>query len=95
MVQTVKNLPAAQETRVQSLGREDPLKKAHHFEGNPVDESTSRRGTDTPVHRPQRPARIGGRLLAGVGEGFPDVLLGVTIAAGNAHFVNSWTASCI
>ena len=30
------------------------------------------------------------RLLAGVGEGFPDVLLGVAIAAGNAHFVNSW-----
>ena len=23
---------------------------AHHFEGNPVDESTSRRGTDTAVH---------------------------------------------
>ena len=34
--------------------------------------------------------RSGGRLLAGVGEGFPDVLLGVAIAAGNAHFVNSW-----
>ena len=25
MTQTVKNLPAMQETRVQSLGREDPL----------------------------------------------------------------------
>ena len=27
MTQTVKNLPAMQETRVQSLGREDPLEK--------------------------------------------------------------------
>ena len=26
------------------------------FEGNPVGEGTTRRGTDTPVHRPQRPA---------------------------------------
>ena len=27
VTQTVKNLPAMQETRVQSLGREDPLEK--------------------------------------------------------------------
>ena len=27
MAQMVKNLPATQETRVQSLGREDPLEK--------------------------------------------------------------------
>ena len=27
VAQTVKNLPAMQETRVQSLGREDPLEK--------------------------------------------------------------------
>ena len=27
MAQTVKNLPAKQETRVQSLGQEDPLEK--------------------------------------------------------------------
>ena len=27
VVQTVKNLPAVQKTRVQSLGREDPLQK--------------------------------------------------------------------
>ena len=27
MVQTVKNLPAIKETRVQSLGQEDPLEK--------------------------------------------------------------------
>ena len=27
MVQIVKNLPAVQETRVQSLGQEDPLEK--------------------------------------------------------------------
>ena len=33
MAQTVKNLPAVQETRVPSLGREDPLQKemATHF----------------------------------------------------------------
>jgi len=33
VAQTVKNLPAMQETRVQSLGREDPLEKCmltHH-----------------------------------------------------------------
>ena len=35
-----------------------------HFEGNPVGEGTTRRGTATPVHRPQRPAtrRVGGLL---------------------------------
>ena len=27
MAQTVKNLPAMQETQIQSLGREDPLEK--------------------------------------------------------------------
>ena len=27
-----------------------------HFEGNPVGEGTTRRGTDTPVHHPQIPA---------------------------------------
>ena len=32
----------------------------------------------------------GGRLLAGVGEGFPVVLSGVAMAAGNAHCVRSW-----
>ena len=33
MAQTVKHLPAMQETQVQSLGREDPLEKemATHF----------------------------------------------------------------
>ena len=29
---------------------------AHLFEGKPVDEGTTRRGTDTPVHRPEKPA---------------------------------------
>ena len=28
----------------------------HLFEGNPVDEGTARRGTDTPVHRLEKPA---------------------------------------
>ena len=33
MAQTIKNLPAMQETQVQSLGQEDPLEKrmASHF----------------------------------------------------------------
>ena len=33
LAQSVKNLPAVQETQVQSLGREDPLEKgiANHF----------------------------------------------------------------
>ena len=35
-------------------------------------------------------ARGGGRLLAGLGEGFPVVLSGVAVAAGNAHCVRSW-----
>ena len=35
MVQTIKNLPAMQETQVQSLGQEDPLEKemAIHLPG--------------------------------------------------------------
>ena len=43
MAQTVKNLPATQESQVQSLGREDPLEKgmATHssiiFQYNPID----------------------------------------------------------
>ena len=28
----------------------------HLFEGNPVVEGTTRRGTDTPMHRPEKPA---------------------------------------
>ena len=28
----------------------------HLFEGNPVGKGTTRRGTDTPVHRPEKPA---------------------------------------
>lgn len=28
----------------------------HLFEGHPVDEGTTRRGTDSPVHRPEKPA---------------------------------------
>ena len=51
---------------VQSLGWEDPLEKdrsaldknampRHLFEDS-VDEGTTRRGTDTPGHRPEKPA---------------------------------------
>ena len=36
---------------------------AHLFEGQPVDEGTTRRGTDTRVHRPEKPA---GKNLANV-----------------------------
>ena len=32
------------------------LMPGHLFEGNPVDEGTTQRGTDTPVHRPEKPA---------------------------------------
>ena len=28
----------------------------HLFKGNPVGEGTTRRGSDTPVHRPEKPA---------------------------------------
>ena len=28
----------------------------HHFEDNPFDEGTTRRGTDTPGYRPEKPA---------------------------------------
>ena len=31
------------------------LMPGHLFEGNPVDEGTTRMGTDTPVHRPPKP----------------------------------------
>ena len=34
--------------------------------------------------------RGGGRPQAAVGEGFPVVLSGVAVAAGNAHCVRSW-----
>ena len=34
------------------------------FEGNPVGEGTTRRGTATPVHRPQRPAQGRGSLMS-------------------------------
>ena len=34
MAQTVKNQPAMQETRVQSLGREDPLEKSKATHSN-------------------------------------------------------------
>ena len=46
------------------------------FEGNPVAEGTTRRGTATPVHRPQRPA---GR---GSGAGTLGVPLGGTRRVG-------------
>ena len=36
MAQTVKRLPTMQETRVQSLGREDPLEKAMAAHSSPL-----------------------------------------------------------
>ena len=50
MVQTVRNLPSMQEAWVPSLAGEYPLEEGL-FEGNPVDEGTNRRITDTPMHR--------------------------------------------
>ena len=38
-----------------SAFEKDP-KPGPNFEGNPVGEGTTRRGTDTPVHHPERPA---------------------------------------
>ena len=46
VTQTIKNLSAIQETRVQSLGREDPLEKGMAYPlqysclGNPMDRGT-------------------------------------------------------
>ena len=37
-------------------GRRRAARAPHRVEGNPVGEGTTRRGTATPVHRPQRPA---------------------------------------
>ena len=44
MAQTVKNPPAMQETRVQSLGREDPLEKGIQYSclENPMNRGTWR-----------------------------------------------------
>ena len=41
--------------KLQYFGEKDP-RPGPLFEGNPVGEGTTRRGTATPVHRPQRPA---------------------------------------
>ena len=38
----------------------------HHFEGNPVDESTSRRGTDTPMHCLEKTAGFKYNLTSGL-----------------------------
>ena len=38
-----------------SAFEKDP-RPGHVFEGNPVGEGTTRRGTDTPVHHPENPA---------------------------------------
>ena len=41
---------AFQKTPISGSALDKNPMPAHHFEGNPVDESTSRRGTDTAVH---------------------------------------------
>ena len=38
----------------------------HLFEGNPVDEGTTQRGTDTLVHRPEKPAGYKHSLTSGL-----------------------------
>ena len=50
VAQTVKNLPAVQETRVQYLGQEDPLEKrmaTHSFEGPQLNISLCKSRTKT------------------------------------------------
>ena len=44
MAQTVKNLPAMQETQVLSLGREDPLEKKDYSSKPQTQASTASRG---------------------------------------------------
>ena len=53
MAQTVKNLPAVQETRVPSLGREDPLQKemATHFSILAIHEHRSLAGYSPRAHK--------------------------------------------
>ena len=41
-------------------------RSGHLYEGNPVDEGTTRRGTDTPVHRPEKPAGSANCLRRGL-----------------------------
>ena len=38
----------------------------HLFEGNPVDEGTTQRGTETLVHRPEKPAGSTYSLTSGL-----------------------------
>ena len=48
VVQSVKNLPAVQETQVQSLGQEDPLEKG--MATTPIWKSYKQRSLEEPVH---------------------------------------------
>ena len=52
VARTVKNLPAMQETRVQSLGREDPLEKEVEAHSNilGLENPRDRRACWVPVH---------------------------------------------
>ena len=64
MAQTVKNLPAMQETRVQSLGREDPLEKEN---GNPLQYS----GLEYSVERGAWWARVhGSQRVTGLSDSY-------------------------
>ena len=51
VAQTVKTLPAIQETWVQSLGWEDPLKKGTLLQYSCLENSTDREAWQTMVHR--------------------------------------------
>ena len=53
MTQLVKNMPAIQETRVQSLGQEDPLEKgmATHFQYSCLENSMDRGAWRASVYR--------------------------------------------
>ena len=48
-------VPRAKRPRFSGALDKNPM-PGHLFEGNPVSEGTTRRGTDTPVHHPEKPA---------------------------------------
>ena len=52
MAQTIKNLPAMQETRIKSLGGEDPLDKLAHYTFTHLPHESSQEGLYV-VHYPR------------------------------------------
>ena len=71
VAQTVKNLPAMRETRIQSLGREDPLKKrmATHANISCLENSMERGAWRSTVHGVLESNTTEKRTLVGQGLG--------------------------